>query len=280
MTSLPGTRRIGHTGTLDPLATGVLALVVGQATRLSQFLTGAIKAYDATVRLGVATDTYDAQGEPCGTATPSAVTDAISDETVAAALSAFHGEFEQMPPPFSAKKVGGVRAYTFARRRVTVAAKPVPVRVHRLELVERNHARLLLRVEASSGFYVRSLAHDIGTRLGCGAHLEALRRTRSGMFTLERSVRLDVLCEDREAALSRLIAMEELLPDLPAFDLSEAGTRKARHGNALGPSDGRMHDSAIPQEHGLSRLLSSEGRLVGLARTSPAGTLQPVVVLS
>lgn len=275
-----GTQRVGHTGTLDPLATGVLPLVLGQATRLSQFLTGAAKAYDATVRLGTSTDTYDALGEPAGPVASQTAIDTISDADIATVLAGFRGDYEQTPPPFSAKKVAGVRAYALARERVAVSPKPVVVRVSHLEALERNGARLVLRIEASPGFYVRALAHDIGIRMGCGAHLEALRRTRSGVFGLDRSVRLDLLCADRDAALSRLVSMEELLPELPVFDLSDAGTRKARHGNPLGPADGRIRGAPIPPERGLSRLFSAEGHLVALARTTGGGVLQPVVVLS
>jgi tRNA pseudouridine55 synthase len=275
-----GTRRVGHTGTLDPLATGVLPLVLGQATRLSQFLTGAPKGYEATVRLGRATDTYDADGEPTGTAASESVLAAITDEALTAAIAAFRGEFEQAPPPFSAKKVAGVRAYALARRRVEVTPAPVRVTVHALEIVERRGSQVLLRVDASAGFYVRSLAHDIGTRLGCGAHLEALRRVRSGSFTLDRAVTLGVLREGQQAVSSRIVPMEELLPEFPVFDLSESGTRKATHGNALGPSDGRPRGGVIPPETGLSRLFAADGHLLALARTTAAGTLQPVVVLS
>jgi tRNA pseudouridine55 synthase len=274
-----GTRRVGHTGTLDPLATGVLPLVLGHATRLSRFLTGASKGYEATVRLGFATDTYDAAGEPVGPAAGESAVQAIADDAIAAAVYAFRGEYEQAPPPFSAKKVAGVRAYALARRRIDVAPAPVPVTVHALEIVERQGDRLRLRVEASAGFYVRSLAHDIGAALGCGAHLEALRRVRSGAFTLDGAVSLEMLRGGQDRVRERVIRMEALLPELPAFDLSDAGTRKACHGNPLGPSDGRVRGSAIPPEAGLSRLFAADGRLLALARTTAAGTLQPVVVL-
>jgi tRNA pseudouridine55 synthase len=275
-----GTRRVGHTGTLDPLATGVLPLVIGHATRLSQFLTGASKGYDAVVRLGVATDTYDAEGEPVGPAAADEAVCAISDAAIAAVTAQFAGRFDQTPPPYSAKKIGGVRAYALARRRVEVHAAPVAVTVHELTVTGRHGARVALRVEASAGFYVRSLAHDIGRRLGCGAHLESLRRFRSGPFTLDQAVTIDTLRSGGEAAVGRLVAMESLLPELPAFELSEAGTRRACHGNALGPSDGRPRAGAIAPEGALSRLFSADGRLVALARTTPGGSLQPVVVLS
>ncbi len=275
-----GIRRVGHTGTLDPLATGVLALVIGQATRLAQFLTGGTKGYEAVVRLGIATDTYDAAGEPIGAPAPDETVLAITGEEIAAVAGRFIGRFEQTPPPYSAKKIGGVPAYTLARRRVEVRATPVPVTVHELQVTGREGARLSLRLETSAGFYVRSLAHDIGRALGCGAHLESLRRYRSGPFTLDRAITLDELRSGGGAALARFVPLEDLLPELPVFELSEAGTRRACHGNALGPSDGRSREGMIAPEGALSRLFSADGRLVALARTTPGGSLQPVVVLS
>jgi tRNA pseudouridine55 synthase len=272
------TRRIGHTGTLDPLATGVLPLVVGQATRLSQFLTGALKGYEATIRLGVATDTYDADGTATRT-TPFNEVSRLTDVEVASALDAFRGTFSQTPPPYSAKKIAGVRAYALARRQVEVRTAPVEVTVSALDLLERRAEIVRLRVEASAGFYVRSLAHDLGERLGCGAHLDELRRYRSGPFTLDDAMTIEELRAGAEAAVPYLVPMEHLLEELPVIDLSDSGTIRARHGNALGPSDGRPREGTIPLEGGLCRLFSGEGRLVALARRSRAGALQPVVVL-
>lgn len=272
------TRRIGHTGTLDPLATGVLPLVVGQATRLSQFLTGAPKGYEATIRLGAATDTYDAEGEPIRT-TPFDQVARLSDAEIADAFDAFRGSFEQTPPPYSAKKIAGVRAYALARRQLEVRTEPVRVTVSLLELVERRADLLRIRVDAAAGFYVRSLAHDLGERLGCGAHLEELRRHRSGPFTLDDAITIEELHAGPEAVASYLVPMERLLEELPVVDLSDSGTIRARHGNALGPSDARPRSGTIPPEGGLCRLFSDEGRLIAVARRSAGGSLQPVVVL-
>jgi len=272
------TRRIGHTGTLDPLATGVLPLVVGQATRLSQFLTGAPKAYEAAIRLGVATDTYDVEGEPRRT-TPFDEVSRVTDAAIAGALEGFRGSFDQTPPPYSAKKIGGVRAYALARRQLEVKTAPVRVTVHLLDIVERRGDLLRLRVEATAGFYVRSLAHDLGERLGCGAHLDELRRYRSGPFTLEDAITVAQLHAGAEAAALYLVPMERLLEDLPIIDLSDGGTLRARHGNALGPADARPREGTVPPVGGLCRLFSGEGRLVAVAKRVPGGSLQPVVVL-
>jgi tRNA pseudouridine55 synthase len=272
------TRRIGHTGTLDPLATGVLPLVVGQATRLSQFLTGASKGYQATIRLGVATDTYDAEGTPTRT-TPFEQVARISDSALADALEPFRGTFDQTPPPYSAKKIAGVRAYALARRQLEVRTEPVRITVSVLETVERRGDVVRLRIEASAGFYVRSLAHDLGERLGCGAHLDELRRYRSGPFTLDEALTIDELREGPDAAAGYLVPMERLLEDLPVVDLSDSGTIRARHGNALGPADARPRTGTVPSEGGLCRLFSGDGRLIAVARRSAGGSLQPVVVL-
>jgi tRNA pseudouridine55 synthase len=272
------TKRIGHTGTLDPLATGVLPLVVGQATRLSQFLTGAPKGYEATIRLGVATTTYDADGDVVRTTAFEDVA-RLPDADLEAALDAFRGSFDQMPPPYSAKKIAGVRAYSLARRQLEVPTTPVRVTVTLLELLERRGDLVRVRVEAGAGFYVRSLAHHLGERLGCGAHLDALRRYRSGPFTLEDAITMEELRDGVDAAEAYLVPMEHLLEELPIIELSDSGTIRARHGNALGPGDARPRTGTIPAEGGLCRLISGEGRLVALARRTAAGSLQPVVVL-
>jgi tRNA pseudouridine55 synthase len=178
-----GTPRVGHTGTLDPQATGVLPLVVGKATRLAQFLSASVKEYDALVAFGRATDTYDAAG---------AVTEETgrqpSAEAVEAALERFRGAFLQAPPAYSAKKVDGERAYARARRAEAVTPAPVAVTVERLELTGWDGDLVCLRVRASAGFYVRSLAHDLGAALGTGAHLAGLRRILAGAFTLDDAV--------------------------------------------------------------------------------------------
>lgn len=285
-----GIARVGHTGTLDPMATGVLLLLAGRATRLARFLGAGDKAYEATVHLGRATDTYDATGQPIpwppADESPAVAQPlgSIDRESLDAVLAGFRGSFRQNPPPFSAKKVGGTRAYALARRRVPVDPPPVMVTVHALELVAfRDGTRIDLRLVCSPGFYVRSLAHDLGVRLGCGAHLEALRRTGTGGFTLAEAVPLDTIEAEGLDALARIIPMAELLPDLPGVVLTERGARRAAHGNAVAASDvaGRVGETAamVEGKSGPVRLLDGEGALLGIGEPVEGLALHPIVVL-
>jgi tRNA pseudouridine55 synthase len=264
-------RGIGHTGTLDPMATGLLILVVGRATRLASLLSGHDKTYDATVRLGQETTTDDADGELIGAAT------AVPDEAeVRSALDHFRGTFFQVPPAHSAKRVDGTRAYRLARANKPVALKPVQVTVRELTWQGYEGTDLRLRVCATAGFYVRSLAHDLGTRLGCRGHLVALRRVRSGSFAVEDALPLaeaEALGPDTAA---RLVAPADALPDLEAFELTPDGLRRVLHGNVIGPDHVRGGLPALRPDAPV-RILA-EGRLVALARPG-AGTLHPVVVL-
>jgi tRNA pseudouridine55 synthase len=179
-----GTRRVGHTGTLDPFATGVLPVCVGRATRLARFLSGGEKRYLATVRLGFATTTDDATGEPLGEPRPADV----GDEALGAALAALVGSFDQVPPAFSARHVGGRRLYELARRGEMAPRSATPVTVHGIDLLAREGETLEIAVRCSPGTYVRAIARDVGERLGTRAHLTALRRTRSGSFDLSQAV--------------------------------------------------------------------------------------------
>jgi len=270
-----GTKRIGHTGTLDPFATGVLPLVIGRATRLASFLSGEEKEYDAGIRFGLATETYDGTRLTGPPIDPPAGLDrrAIED-----ALLAFRGTFDQMPPSYSAKKIEGVAAYKLARNNKPVALRAVPVTVSDLVLESYEHGLARVRVRATAGFYVRSLAHDLGQRLGCGAHLESLRRTRAGAFGLEVAVPLEQAEADPAKAAAAMLSLERLLPDIPAVVLNERGVWRATHGNELGPGD---LDRVAPQQDGDARrrLLDDSGRLLGIAERRPGGLLHPVVVL-
>lgn len=203
-----GERSIGHLGTLDPAATGVLPLLVGRLTRLAQFLQARDKEYEGVIVLGQATTTYDAQGEPLGPASVSLP----SPGEIETALLRFRGPIRQAPPPFSAKKIGGVPAYKLARREQPVELTPVEVTIHALELLDQERGRLRFRVVCSSGTYVRSLAHDLGQGLGVGAHLAELRRTRAGEFGLADAVPLDQVAAGNPAGWVRAQA---LLPEFP-----------------------------------------------------------------
>jgi tRNA pseudouridine55 synthase len=180
---LANTRKVGHLGTLDPMATGVLPLVIGRATRLAQFFATSEKEYDARIRFGWATDTYDRVGTPISTP----IEPAFSRAELDAALTPFRGTCMQTPPPFSAKKVDGIPAYRLARRKIAVELEPVEVHVYELELLEFDGATARIRVRCSAGTYLRSIAHEVGQRLGCGAFLAALRRTSSGDFKGEQA---------------------------------------------------------------------------------------------
>jgi tRNA pseudouridine55 synthase len=261
-----GQPRVGHTGTLDPMATGVLPLLLGQATRLAQFLTAASKTYLATVRFGQATSTYDAEGSAIG----AAVAVRLDPVHLDSMLAQFRGRQWQRPPAVSAKRVGGARAYALARAAAPVELEPVEVEVEELALVACRDREADLRVTASAGFYVRSLAHDLGAALGVGAHLSALRRERSGRFTLDQALTLEQVVGQPGRAEDSLIPPAELLPDWPAFTLDSADTSRIRQGQPVegSPSSGG----------GRVRLLGADGSLVGLAE-SDGRLLHPFLVL-
>lgn len=270
------TKRIGHTGTLDPLATGVLPLVIGRATRLAAFLSSDRKSYEAGVRLGCATESYDAaERQAAGLPPPPAPP--IGREAVEAMLNPFRGTFMQAPPPYSAKKIGGTAAYRLARRDKPVQPVSVSVTVHELTLVDLVDGQVRLRLTTSAGFYVRSLAHELGLRLGCGAHLETLRRTAAGPFRLEHAVPLAVVEAEGVAAAGRLLPMEDLLPEMVGVRLTERGTTLAAHGNPVGPSE--IAEGSLPVPGDKVRLLDSHGHLLAVANATPDGLLRPAVVL-
>jgi len=277
-------KRIGHTGTLDPMATGVLLLVLGKATRLATFLSASDKSYDAVVRLGFATDTADAHGRPLGPASEGPLP---SRAAIDAALDAFRGTFMQQPPAFSAKKIDGQRSHALARARARAAdlpappALPAPARVttHRLEIVSIEADTVTLRVDCSAGFYVRSLAHDLGERLGVGAHLAALQRTRNGGVTIDQAVDLETAERDPQRAAAMVVPLAGMLLHLASVVLTDEGVRRAVHGRDLGPGD-----TASGEPFALSaqpvRLVDKRGGLVAIAWALTAGgLLHPSVVL-
>ena len=266
-------RRIGHTGTLDPLATGVLPLACGRATRLVRFLMASDKDYLATIRFGVETDTYDITGT-----TVTIKNERPTCEAVVAAIAGLTGRYLQMPPAFSAKKVGGTRAYALARREAPVELTAVPVHVARADLVRFDGDEAIVTLTCSAGFYVRSFAHELGRVLGAGACLSALQRTRSGDFSLSEAVGFaDIQSED---ALTRLIPLERLLPRFPAARLTEEGYHRAAHGRELEAVHVEIEDGRAPTADDWVRLIAPDGHLVALATALPrAGALHPSVVL-
>jgi tRNA pseudouridine55 synthase len=228
---LVGERSIGHLGTLDPMATGVLPLVLGRMTRLCQFYSGSGKTYEGTIRFGYATDTYDADGDPDGPLQEVKVT----LEEISNAASAFAGTIQQTPPPFSAKKIQGVPAYKLARRKQEVELKPVEVEVHEFTVSGFEQDLAFFRCRVSSGTYVRSLAHELGRKLDCGAHLASLRRTTLAEFTIEQSHTLEQIAE--AATESRieelLIHPRRVLPEIPCVTATDADVAKIRNGRTV-----------------------------------------------
>jgi tRNA pseudouridine55 synthase len=277
--NVTGERSVGHTGTLDPLASGLLPLVFGKATRLSAHLTGGDKTYAAAIRLGFATDTDDAQGSPVGARAADASIPARG--AIEVALAKFRGTFPQMPPAHSAKKVGGKKAYDMARADRPLTLEPVTVTVRSLELTGVDGDRVLVTVAASAGFYVRALARDLGAALGCGGHIAALRRTGSGTFNIAGALPLADVERLGPDVAAHLLSPADALAELPAVTLTALGLRRAVHGNPLAPA--HLVGHALPPAGGLDgrpvRLLDEAGTLVALAHAR-GGALHPAVVLA
>jgi tRNA pseudouridine55 synthase len=244
-----GQRSVGHLGTLDPMATGVLPLVTGSLTRLAQFYTSAEKTYEGTIRFGFATDTYDAEGEPVGAARPIA----LRTEEIESLAASFRGVIEQMPPPFSAKKIHGVPAYKLARKHKDVTLTPVKVEIKEFTILAVEADRAHFRARVASGTYMRSVAHDMGQGLGCGAHLETLRRTAVAEFTLDDAHTLEELsahsqsrCHseparsggeepvvDRGRLDDLFVHPRKLLPHLPSVTADDANAARIRSGRTV-----------------------------------------------
>ncbi|HEX6208279.1 MAG TPA: tRNA pseudouridine(55) synthase TruB [Actinomycetota bacterium] len=251
-----GTRKVGHAGTLDPMATGLLVMGVGRATRLLRFLSGLEKEYEGTGRLGVETDTLDAEGEVVREAPV-----AVDERALRDAMASLTGEIDQRPPAYSAVRVGGERLYRAARRGEAVEAPARRVRVETFELARYEAPELDFRVVCSSGTYVRSLVADLGARLGCGAHLTRLVRTRIGPYRIAQAAPPERV----EAPLP----IERAVVHLPRVELDEEEARAARHGRALGPSG---HD-------GPHAVFDADGRLIGVWQDE-GPRARPLVVLA
>ena len=265
-----GQRSVGHLGTLDPLATGVLPLVTGSLTRLAQFYTASEKTYEGTVRFGFATDTYDAEGEP----TTEMQSISLEPESVRDMAAQFRGVIEQMPPPFSAKKIQGVPAYKLARKKKEVVLQAVQVEIKEFEILHVEVDRVAFRARVGSGTYMRSVAHEMGRRAGCGAHLESLRRTRVAEFNSEDAHTLDQLADAAQKGSSEDLFLHPrtLLPQLPSVTADEATValiRSGRTANLLELSRARQ-----------VKVFEGQRKLVAIA-TRIAGTLfHPSIVFA
>jgi tRNA pseudouridine55 synthase len=267
---IAGTKRAGHLGTLDPMATGLLVLVTGTATRLAQFYGNSEKTYLAEITLGVVSNTYDAEGE---------VVEFFEKipppEAILAALNEFRGRFLQTPPPVSAKKIAGVPAYKLARKNIPVNLQPVEVEVKQLEVLHLSANKLTIRVTCTAGAYIRSIAHDLGQRLDCGALLSCLRRTRSGEFSLDQAKTLDqltALAADQRL-VEALIPIAGMLPHMPSehFDLLiETHIRQGR--------DFHTSPFSVPPGAPLVKALSRSGDLIAIGELKIPNLYHPMTV--
>lgn len=269
---LVGTRRVGHLGALDPMATGVLPLVVGSATRLAQFYIRNNKIYDAVIRFGCSTDTYDRDGAPT-----SPITDpVIGREELEPLLEPLRGKIMQTPPPISAKKVRGTPAHRLVRRNIPVELKPVEVTIHSLELLECAGSEARVVVHCSAGTYLRSIAHDLGQALGCGGYLKALVRTQSGEFTLEqaRSIEeLEALARENRLA-EALIPARRLLPEFPAEMVDQVTAGQIRQGR-----DFRVSPFRVRQGARYVKALTQDGELIAIGEARLPNLYHPIIVL-
>jgi tRNA pseudouridine55 synthase len=286
---LAGFRQIGHLGTLDPLATGVLVLLLGKATRLVRFYAGRRKRYTAGFRFGFATDTYDSEGQAQGPDTAPALDRELIERLAAESL----GRFDQMPPIFSAKKVHGRPAYELARKNQAVELKPASVELYEYRLLGIDGSIARFSIECSSGTYVRSLAHDMGQKIGCGAHLSEIARTAVGEFSLEQAITIEELAEAARAGRfqDRLIPLENLLPNFPRTNVLPVLEKKVRHGGKfnVAPAQLQLTQTELPpgattqldsegQQPPRLRVFSRQNKLIAIAEAVVPRTYQPVVV--
>jgi len=269
---LARTRRIGHLGTLDPMATGVLPLVIGRATRLAQFFTCDFKVYEGVIRFGHSTDTYDREGAPASEPQEPR----FSRADLEAAIDQFRGDIEQTPPAVSAKKIGGAPAYKLARKNLPVDLKPIRVTVSRFDLLSFDGVEAAVRVECSAGTYLRSIAHDLGRMLGCGAFLQSLRRTASGDFKVEHAQtlqRLEQLASSGDLP-AVIVPARELLPSFPNEIVDTFTASQIRHGR-----DFRVSPFRVRQGNRYVKAISQEGDLIAIGEARLPNVYHPVLVL-
>lgn len=287
---LLGFRQIGHLGTLDPLATGVLVLLLGRATRLARFYSGRRKRYDCTVRFGFATDTYDSDGEAQG---PD-VAPQLNRESIEQLAARFVGRIDQIPPAFSAKKIHGKPAHELARKKKKVELKPVEVDVYEFRLTSVDGSLAHFTIECGAGTYIRALAHELGKLQGSGAHLAKIMRTAVGEFTIDQSVRLEQLAADQRSGKisERIIPLENLLPELPRATVLPILERRIRNGAKFNVLIAQIQPGRMAAAQGATteldsgdwkparlRVFSQQGRVIAIAEAVVPGTYRPVLVL-
>jgi tRNA pseudouridine55 synthase len=265
-------KKIGHLGTLDPLATGVLPLILGRATRLSQFLMKGDKAYEGVVRFGFSTTTYDREGEP----TSEPVEPKLDRDRMEELIHGFRGKILQTPPPVSAKKIGGTPAYKLARKNIAVELKPVEVNIFSLEITVWSPPTMTLAIKCSSGTYVRGIAHELGQLVGCGAHLDKLRRTASSGFMLSQSRTLEDLGRMSEAGIlaEALLPASELLPEFPSEFVDPVTAGFIRQGR-----DFRVSPFRIRPGVRFVKAISQDGDLVAIGEAKLPNVYHPILVL-
>jgi tRNA pseudouridine55 synthase len=267
---ITGEKSIGHLGTLDPMATGVLPLLLGKYTRLAQFFRSAEKSYSGNIRFGFASDTYDAEGEPSGPC----IQPRLTMDVIREAAQRFRGEMQQMPPPFSAKKIAGTPAYKLARAGKPVELKPALVIIDSFEITDLDGEQASFAMKISAGGYVRSVAHELGLILGCGAHLSSLRRTQAGVFTLAEARSLDELqplAGDLAALEAMSIHPRTLLPEMPSVTADVQTIGRMRNGAQANLPE----FSSAP----LVKVFASQRDLFAIASRVAATLFQPIVVM-
>jgi tRNA pseudouridine55 synthase len=264
---LTGEKSVGHLGTLDPMATGVLPLLLGKYTRLAQFFSMADKSYTGTIRFGFATDTYDAEGQIVG---PQVMAE-LTLEQVREAAVPFHGEIAQMPPAFSAKKIGGTPAYKLAREGKPVELKPKVIQIHEFIVESLAGDTAAFAMKVSAGGYVRSVAHELGAALGCGGHLSSLRRTQAGVFGLDSAWTLDALAELGPEIERAMLHPRTLLPEMPCVSGDVSTLGKLRNGNQANLAD--FSDAE------LVKVFEGQRELVAVAKRVAGTLFQPMMVL-
>ena len=266
------TKRVGHLGTLDPIATGVLPVVIGKVTRLAQFYTRSDKIYEGVVRFGWSTDSYDRSGVPVG----EKVEVHTTAEEIEPHLEKFRGDIMQTPPPVSAKKIEGKRAYELARKSLPVELEPSPIHIYELELLEVNGSEARLRAHVSGGTYLRSIAHDLGRLMGCGAHLQELRRLASGEFHLDRArtiAQLETLASE-ERLNDALVPAAQMLPGFPSVYVDDLTVPQIRNGRNFPASPFRSQAGSK-----YVKAVTRQGELIAIGEAVLPNVYHPIVVL-